>query len=63
MAITQSTKFEILRALHTLWSSRNLDTVQIKTILKQAYDLELTVLTNGQIAAQTPDAKTKYSIK
>ncbi len=63
MALKKSTEFEILRALHTLWQSRDLDTVKIKTILKETYNLELTVLANGEISAQSPDGKTKYSIK
>ncbi len=61
--ITKATEFETLRVLHTLWKSKDLDTVKVKTILKETYNLELTVLANGEISAQSPDGKTKYSIK
>ena len=63
MGVRKSTEFETLRVLHTLWRSRDLDIVKVKTILKETYNLELTVLTNGEISAQTPDGKNKYSIK
>lgn len=63
MAVRRSTEFETLRVLHTLWRSRDLDIVKVKTILKETYNLELTTLTNGEISAQSPDEKEKYSIK
>ena len=63
MGVRKSTEFETLRVLHTLWRSRDLDIVKVKTILKETYNLELTVLTNGEISAQSPDGKNKYSIK
>lgn len=63
MAVRRSTEFETLRVLHTLWRSRDLDIVKVKTILKETYNLELTTLTNGEISAQSPDGKEKYSIK
>jgi len=54
---------EVLRTLHTLWKSRGMDTYKVADILKEEYDLELTVLANGEIKAESPDGKTKYSIK
>ena len=63
MAVRKSTEFETLRVLHTLWRSKDLDIVKVKTILKETYNLELTTLTNGEISAQSPDGKEKYSIK
>jgi len=54
---------EVLRTLHTLWKSRGMDTVTVKKLLKEEYDLELTVLANGEIKAQSPDGKTKYLLK
>lgn len=63
MAVRRSTEFETLRVLHTLWRSKDLDAVKVKTILKETYNLELVVLANGEITAQSPDGKTKYSIK
>jgi hypothetical protein len=53
----------MLTTLHTLWKNRDLEVQKIKTILKESYDLELTALTNSEIAAQSLDGKTKYSIK
>jgi hypothetical protein len=54
---------EALRVFHTMWRSRKMAGFQVKTLLKEQFDLELTVLANGEIKAQSPDGKTKYSIK
>jgi len=54
---------EVLRTLHTIWKSKRVDTVAVKKLLKEEYDLELTVLANGEIKAQSQDGKQKYSIK
>lgn len=54
---------EVLRTLHTLWKSKAMNIVTVRTLLKEEYDLELTVLANGEIKAESPDGKTKYSIK
>jgi hypothetical protein len=59
----KANKEEALRVFHTMWKSRGMDTVTIKKLLKEEYDLELTVVANGEIKAQSPDGKTKYSIK
>jgi hypothetical protein len=61
--MNKATEFETLRVLHTLWKSRDLSIPKIKLILKESYDMELTVLTNGEISAQSIDGKQKYSIK
>jgi hypothetical protein len=63
MAVQRATEFETLRVLHTLWKSRDLSISKIKLILKESYDMELTVLVNGEISAQSIDGKQKYSIK
>ena len=63
MAVKRATEFEVLTVFHTLWKSRSLETAVVKRLLKEDYNLELTVLTNGEISAQSPDSKTKYSIK
>ena len=63
MAVRQATHFEMLTTLHTLWKNRDLDPAKVRTILKESYNLELTVLANGEISAQSPDGKIKYSIK
>lgn len=56
-------EFETLRVLHFLWKKRQVTVVKVKQILKESYDLELTVLTDKKIKAQSPDGKSKYSIK
>lgn len=63
MAVGRATEFETLRVLHTLWKSKGLETATVKRLLKEDYNLELTVLANGEIKAQSTDGKTKYSIK
>ena len=63
MAVRRATEYDTLRVLHTLWKSRNLETATVKRILKEEFDLELTVLANGEIGAQSVDGRTKYSIK
>ena len=63
MAVQRATEFEVLRVLHTFWKDKDIDPAKVKTILKESYNLELTVLANGEIAAQSPDGKIKYSIK
>ena len=63
MAVERATNTDTLRVLHTLWKSRSLETATVKRLLKEDYNLELTVLANGEIKAQSPDGKTKYSIK
>jgi hypothetical protein len=54
---------EALRVFHTMWRSRGMDTFEVKKALKEEFNLELTVLANGEIKAESPDGKTKYSIK
>jgi hypothetical protein len=63
MAVEKATEFETLRVLHTLWRKGQMETAQVKHLLKTSYFLELTSITNGGITAQSPDGKTKYSIK
>jgi hypothetical protein len=63
MAVQRATEFEVLRVFHTLWKSRGLEAAAVKRLLKEEFDLELTVLANGEISAQSPDGKIKYSIK
>jgi hypothetical protein len=58
-----ATTVEILYTLHTLWRQNQLQTAQVKHLVKTSCFLELTSITNGGIAAQSPDGKTKYSIK
>ena len=54
---------EVLRTLHTLWKSKGMNTIEVMGLLKEEFNLELTVLANGEIKAESSDGKTKYSIK
>jgi hypothetical protein len=63
MAVKRATEFETLQVLHTLWKSRKLEAAVVKRLLKEEFDLELTVLANGEIQAQSSDGRNKYSIK
>ena len=63
MAVKKATDYETLRVLHTLWKSKGLETATVKRLLKEDYNLELTVLANGEIKAESPNGKIKYSIK
>ena len=63
MAVRRATEYDTLRVLHTLWKSRNLETATVKKLLKEEFDLELTVLANEEIKAQSKDGLQKYSIK
>lgn len=63
MAVKRATEFETLRVLHTLWKNKDLDTSKIIRYLKDAYELELTVLANEEISAQSEDGRVTYSIK
>lgn len=58
-----ATTVETLYTLHTLWRQNQLQTAQVKHLLKTSCLLELTSITNGGITAQSPDGKSKYSIK
>jgi len=63
MAINKATEFDTMKVLHTLCKSRSLEPAIVKKLLKEEFNLELTVLANGEISAQSPDGKSKYSIK
>jgi len=63
MAVQRATEHDTLKVLHTLWKSKSLETATVKRLLKDEFDLDLTVLANGEISAQSTDGKTKYSIK
>ena len=58
-----ATTVETLYTLHTLWKKKQMETTQVKHLLKTSCFLELTSITNGGITAQSPDGKVKYSIK
>ena len=63
MAVAKSTPLEVLKVLHTLWKGNGINVYQVKTLLKEQYSLDLQVLANGEISAQSLDGKSKYSIK
>lgn len=60
--VPKATEFETMKVLYTLWKSNHMDVASIKQILLSEYSLELTILSNSEITAQSPDGKTKYSI-
>jgi hypothetical protein len=60
--VGRATEFEALRVLHNLWKNKDLDTVQVKNCLWEAYGLLLTVIANGEIKAQSQDGTQKYTI-
>jgi hypothetical protein len=62
MGVNRATEQETLQVLHTLWVGGRLSSYEVKKLLWQAYSLELTVLTNGEIRAESEDGETKYSI-
>ena len=58
-----ATTVETLYTLHTLWRKGQMETAQVKHLIKTNCFLELTSITNGGITAESIDGKTKYSIK
>jgi len=58
-----ATIVETLYTLHTLWRKKQMETAQVKHLLKTSCFLELTSITNGGIAAESIEGETKYSIK
>ena len=58
-----ATVAETLYTLHTLWRKKQIQTAQVRHLIKTSCFLELTSITNGGITAESIDGKTKYSIK
>tara|TARA_R110000868_G_scaffold83946_4_gene236953 strand:- start:5 stop:190 length:186 start_codon:yes stop_codon:yes gene_type:complete len=58
--IQTATQFETMRVLHNLWSTNQITAVEVRSILKRQFNLELVVLANGSITAE--DEKSKYKI-
>lgn len=58
-----ATIVETLYTLHTFWRKKQMETAQVKHLLKTSCFLELTSITNGGITADSMDGKSKYSIK
>ena len=58
-----ATKVETLHTLHTLWKKGQMETSQVKHLLKASCFLQLTSITNGGITAESLDGKEKYSLK
>ena len=61
--MNKATEFETLRVLHTLWKKKQMETAQVRHLIKTSCFLELTSITNGGITAQSMDGKQKYTIK
>lgn len=60
--VGRATEFEALRVFHNLWRSKQMNIQQVRHLLLTGYFLELTVLSNGEIKAQSPDGTQKYTI-
>lgn len=56
-------EFDTLQVLHYLWKKGQMETAQVRHLIKTSCFLELTSITNGGITAQSIDGKQKYSIK
>ena len=56
-------EFDTLKVLHYLWKKGQMDTIQVKDCLWEGHGLQLTVLSNGYIKAETPDGTAKYANK
>lgn len=56
-------EFDTLKVLHYLWGKGQMETAQVRHLIKTSCFLELTSITNGGITAQSIDGKSKYSIK
>jgi len=56
-------KFETLRALHTIWKKGQMHRQQVNHILKAVHFMKLTNIDVHQIQAESLDGKSKYSIK
>ena len=60
--VTIAPIFEALRVLHNLYKMDRITFVALRNYLKEQYDLQLTVLANGEIQAESQDGKQKYKI-
>lgn len=60
--IAKATEFEALRVLHNMYKMKSITINVVQNYLKEQYDLQLTVLANGEIQAQSQDGKQKYKI-
>lgn len=60
--MNEATEFEILRSLHTLWLRGGLSSTAIKILLKNQCELNLTLIVDDEIEAESEDGTTKYRI-
>lgn len=60
--VTKAPVFEALRVLHNMYRMQRITVSGVKNYIKEQYDLELTVLANGEIQAESQDKKHKYLI-
>ena len=58
----ESTEFEMMRSLHTLWVKGLITFEQVELLLIQNNQLELTFLNKNEFMAETLDGKTKYRL-
>lgn len=60
--MNESTEFEMMRSLHTLWVKGLITFEQVELLLIQNNQLELTFLNKNEFMAETLDGKTKYRL-
>lgn len=60
--VTIAPIFEALRVLHNLYKMGKITFTDLRNYLREQYDVEITVLTNGEIKAESQDGKHKYLI-
>lgn len=60
--VTIAPIFEALRVLHNLYKMGKITFIDLRNYLREQYDVEITVLTNGEIKAESQDGKHKYLI-
>jgi hypothetical protein len=61
--IAKATTFEALRVLHNMYKMRSITINVLQNYIKEQYDLQLTVLANGSIQAESQDGNQKYKIE
>jgi hypothetical protein len=60
--VSKAPIFEALKVLHNMYRMQTITINVVQNYLKEQYDLQLTVLANGSIQAESQDGKQKYKI-
>ena len=62
MSLTKPTEFETMKVLYNLWENNHLSVRDIRHFLLMEYNVDLIILNEFEIRAESVDRKTKYSI-